>query len=204
MGGETLRERKKSQTRALLVTTALELFNERGFDAVTIDEIAERAQVSPRTFFRYFGSKEAVLFADQDEILELMRAAITERPADEPPLRALQEALVVVTEHYAENRAQHLQRARLAETGAAIASYQRAVLQPRWEEMLAGAVAERLGVSVDQDVRPRLLSGVAIAVMSSAGGAWLASDGRRDPAVLLRQAFEALADVVMDVAEEPD
>lgn len=189
---ESLRERKKSETRERLVQAALELFTEHGFDAVTIDQIAALAETSPRTFFRYFGSKEAVLFADQDELLEVMRHAITSRPADEPPLVALREALIVASEHHAQHRAQHLQRARLAESGAAVAAYQRAVLQPLWEEMLAEAIAERLDVDVDDDLRPRLLSGVAIAVMSAIGGVWVARDGQGDIPTMFRQAFTSL------------
>lgn len=189
---ESLRERKKSKTRDLLVQAALALFTEHGFDAVTIDQIAHLAETSPRTFFRYFGSKEAVLFADQDELLEVMRDAITSRPAEEPPLVALREALIVASEHDAQHRAQHLQRARLAETGAAVVTYQRAVLQPLWEEMLAEAIADRLEVHVDEDMRPRLLSGVAIAVMSAIGGVWMARNGEGDIPTMFRQAFASL------------
>ncbi len=60
----TLRQRHADRTRAAIVSAALELFRERSFHGTTIDEIAERADVGPRTFFRYFPTKEAVLFAD--------------------------------------------------------------------------------------------------------------------------------------------
>ena len=192
----SLRDRKKHQTRTALVEAARALFAQRGFDGVTVDEIAASADVSPRTFFRYFGSKEAVLYGDQDEMLDLLREALASRPSDEPPLDALRTALIVITEHYAEHREDHLIRARLARTGAAVAAYQRTVLQPRWEDVLAEAIAERLGVDESVDPRPRLLAGVAIAVMTAAGTLWLASNGESDLITLLDEASEALREAV--------
>ena len=177
---------------------ALDLFEAHGFDRVTVDDIAAGANVSPRTFFRYFGSKEAVLFADQEHLLSVMREAISSRPPDEHPLLALRGALIVATEHTAQHRDDHLRRARLARDGAAITTYQRAVLQPAWEEMLAESLAQRLGTDPLVDPRPRLFAGVAIAVMSAAGVMWLASDGEDDVVLVLHAAFDALDRAVLE------
>ena len=194
-----LRERKKLQSRALLATTALDLFTEFGFDTVTVDQIAERAELSPRTFFRYFGSKEAVLYADQEEMLELLRVSISSRPAEEPPLLALRLALVSLTDHYATNRDQYLQRARLAKAGASLGVYQRTVLIPAWESALAEALADRLGADLELDLRPRLFAGVAMAAMSSAGAVWLAEGGSSDVSELLHRAFDEFEQAVREV-----
>lgn len=192
----TLRERKKQEVRERLVDSALSLFGEHGFDAVTIDQIVAVADVSPRTFFRYFGSKEAVLFADQDEMLALVRAAIAGRPPAEPPLTALRNALAAIADHYASHREQHLRRARMAESGAAIATYQQAVLVPQWEDVLTDALAARIGLSADDDLRPRLLAGVGLAALSAVGRVWMGSGGVADIDSLLQQAFDALVDAV--------
>jgi AcrR family transcriptional regulator len=199
----SLRERKKSETRDALTSAALDLFELRGFDGVTVDDIAARANVSPRTFFRYFGSKEAVLYPDQDYLLSLMREAMTSRPADEHPLLVLRAALAAVTRHTADHREHDLRRARLAETGAAVASYQRSVLAPEWEDMFTETLADRLATDPTTDPRPRLFAGVAMAVMAAAGVAWRASNGRDDPVTLLDDAFGALDAGVLEALGGP-
>ena len=75
-----LRERKKQQTRETIVRVALELFAERGYDETTLAEIAEAADVSPRTIFSYFESKEDILFCEAPAQLEGIKEALKQRP----------------------------------------------------------------------------------------------------------------------------
>lgn len=88
----SLTERRMARTRRQLAEAAAQLFLDRGYAAVTVEDIVAAVEVSPRTFFRYFSSKEDVL----DEILmneaEAVTAALRERPEDEPILDALREA----------------------------------------------------------------------------------------------------------------
>lgn len=84
-----LRERKQQRARDAIVAAAYELFAERGFAQVTVTDIAARAEVGRTTFFRYFGDKQEVLFADEQSLLD----ALAEAPADAPAPPDLRAAL---------------------------------------------------------------------------------------------------------------
>jgi AcrR family transcriptional regulator len=83
------RDRKKNETRQALRDAAHRLFAEKGFSQTTIDDIAEAADVSRRTFFRYYDSKDDLLRSDVSDLLPVMLAALRARPADEPPFAAI-------------------------------------------------------------------------------------------------------------------
>src|SRR5437588_10343881 len=86
-----LRERKKQQTREKIAQVALQLFAERGYDQTTLAEIAEAADVSPRTIFAYFESKEDILFCDEPVMFERLRDTLEQRPAGATTIDALRE-----------------------------------------------------------------------------------------------------------------
>ncbi|MET8332664.1 TetR family transcriptional regulator [Streptosporangium canum] len=88
-----LRERKKQKTRLALVDAALDLFATQGYEATTVDQIAAAVEVSPRTFFRYFATKEDVALSLPLDGLETLLAELAARPAQEPPFTALGHAL---------------------------------------------------------------------------------------------------------------
>lgn len=91
---EGRRERKRRETRARIADVALSLFQEKGFSAVTIDEIAEASDISKPTFFNYFSAKEDVVLAWQDKFAVLLSEEIASRPEAEPMVKAIEEAMV--------------------------------------------------------------------------------------------------------------
>jgi len=86
-----LRERKKQQTRDAIARAALRLFAERGYDETTLAEIAEAADVAPRTIFAYFDSKEDILFSDESGYLGELKRMLDERPAGTTTVDALRQ-----------------------------------------------------------------------------------------------------------------
>ncbi len=88
-----LRERKKARTREAIIDAALDLFGRKGFDATTIEDIAAAADVSPRTFFRYFDSKVDLVMAHNEAHGDKIAPLIAARPASEGPLEALRQVM---------------------------------------------------------------------------------------------------------------
>ncbi|WP_460065125.1 TetR/AcrR family transcriptional regulator [Streptomyces sp. YKOK-I1] len=185
---QTLRERKKRRTRDALLRAAVELFVSRGYEHTTVDAIAEAVDVSPRTFFRYFAGKEEAALGLVELTVERFVQAVRERPAHEPPMEALRQAVldgwsslnevvesVVPVELY-------LRMYRVIEsTPVLLAAYLRRSTEV--EEALAGVIAEREGLDVDTDPRPRLAVAVFSGVMRVTERQWVtAAEGEFSPA----------------------
>jgi AcrR family transcriptional regulator len=195
----SLRERKKLATRRSIRRAALELIAERGFSHVTVEDIAAAADVSPRTFFNYFPSKEAVLFGADPGRAEELRTRLVH---DLPGHSVLEVLRVVLTER------SRLLAAELAELGgdparwaaqmkAAHADPQLRAAQAshmaRVESTFASALAERLGTDPDRDPYPLLLASAAIGVLRATMSFWAASGGAVPLDQLTDAAFRALA-----------
>src|SRR3954451_12021455 len=114
-GGEPLglRERKKRATRQALHGAALRLGAERGFDDVTIEDIAAAADVSPRTFFNYFGSKEDVIVNPDPDRVERLRANLAANTSDDGPLAVVEKAWIAQLAEVTDQREEWLLRLRL-------------------------------------------------------------------------------------------
>jgi AcrR family transcriptional regulator len=200
----SLRERKKLATRRLLRRAALELVAERGLANVTVEDIAEAADVSPRTFFNYFPSKEAVLFGgDPDRAAELRDGIVNAAPG-RPALDALRVVLAQDSQATADelrslgdDPAEWLRRMKVARTDphvrAAHAS-QMAML----ERAIAEGLAVRLGTSQETDPYPGILAAVAASTVRACLSFWAGSGGAMPLGQLIDQAFLALADGLPD------
>lgn len=164
-----LRERKKQRTRDALLHAALELFATRGYERTTVDGIVEAVDVSQRTFFRYFASKEEVVFATQEMVEARFLAELRQRPADEPPLEAMRQAAfrswdaLERSDPSSATVELHLRTFRMIESQPALlAAHMRRCLA--MEEEVASVIAGREGLDSDMDPRPR----VAVAAFSGA------------------------------------
>lgn len=186
------REQKKLATRRAIRHAALDLALAQGVDTLTVEAIAEAAQVSPRTFFNYFSCKEDALITNTAQIAEALRPLIEARPREEAPLHTLR---MVFTEHdplalTGANRERSLARQKLVQENPALLSRQ-LTQHALMEVGLAEQLAERFGVERDRDLRPDLLAGIAGTAVRIAVRHWCA--GAPEPLVeLIDSAFEHL------------
>ena len=153
-----LRERKKQRTRDALIRVALELFTTQGYERTTVDEIVDAVEVSQRTFFRYFASKEEVAFAVQHMVETLFVTALAQRPPAEGPFDALRHAVLSAWDHTGEAIVEvipvelYLRTFEMIEsTPALLAVHLRRSAET--EETIARIIAEREGLDVDEDPR---------------------------------------------------
>jgi AcrR family transcriptional regulator len=186
-----LRERRKRLTAAELEAAALRLFGERGFDAVTVDDIAAEADVSRRTFFRYFASKEDVLLADHHVQLARLREAMAARPSDEAILTALRNALLSITGDFEERRERVILRGRIMRETPSLQA-RSLVHQKAWEDAMQQMVADRLGVDPVLDLRPGVVAATALAAMRVAFNNWLNAGATGDLIALTAEALDLL------------
>ena len=186
----SLRERKKAKTRKVLADTATELFAEQGFDHTTVEEIADACDVSPRTFFRYFSSKEDVLFAAGDERLRQLLDAIASRPSDEWPLRSMREAALSLVPEYTSDRAQLITRKRIIAETQSLRS-RGLERQLGWEDAVTDALRHRISEAGPATIELRLVASVTTATLRAALHTWLEAEG--DLAALIDDAFDRLS-----------
>ena len=186
------RERKKRETRDALIEAALDLFTRQGVDRTTIEQIADRADVSERTFYRYFATKEDVLFADGLERQEQFAAALAARPANEPLLDGLRVAAQDLAASMIAHADHSIRRQQVIETSDALqARYLR--LTEEWAALVSEHAARRLGMRAD-DALPRLLGSCVIATVRTTRATWI-QDPSLDIATEVDRCFRALGNL---------
>jgi len=186
-----LRGRKRAQTHARIQSEALRLFIAHGFDATTLDDIALAADVSRRTLFHYFASKEEIVFSTKADFPDLIAEAVSRRPADEALLDMVENALLDIASRYQSPQVRDL--ARLVHDTPALRAGDQAKYE-KVERVLANALADRKGLPAT-DMACRVTAAAAIGILKMATEAWLMGDDA-GPDVFGKAAFAALRRVI--------
>jgi AcrR family transcriptional regulator len=173
-----LRERKKLQTREALEGAALDLFDRQGFERTTVEEIADACDVSPRTFFRYFANKEAVLFLDADEKRAELVARLMARPAGEPPLQSIRAGVSDTVAALELDRERVRMRSRIMAASPTLQNH-RIQIEQSWDDALLDALLARRTRSAGGPTRfeLRLVASTATAALRAALASWLDEGG---------------------------
>jgi AcrR family transcriptional regulator len=185
-----LRIRKKQKTRLAIYDAALELFAQQGFDATTVEQIVQRAEVSTATFFRYFPTKGDVVYNSGGFDIELLEQAIIGRPAGEDDLTAIRRAVV---DRWVP--ALDLERVARQVRAAAKSPMLRGMtteLSAQWQGVITSALQIRRG-GEGADPVCRITVFVAFAVISSASNSWMEEGFRTEFADEVDQEFDRLA-----------
>ncbi|HEX6499165.1 MAG TPA: TetR family transcriptional regulator [Micromonosporaceae bacterium] len=187
----TRRERKKLETRAALEEAALRLFAEQGYERTTVEDIADAADVAVRTFFRYFQSKQHVLYGDiAHDVTGRLRAALHARPADESPVQAVGAALDLMDSDDEEQQRQVLDRLRLLDQLPELAGTYQMIFRDI-EQVIAEAVAARTGLAT-RELYPQMLAAAAVGSIKSALCVFQATNAEQPLPELRRTAYAAL------------
>jgi AcrR family transcriptional regulator len=159
-----LRERKKLRTREQIVEEAMALFDERGFEHVTIADIAAAADIAPRTFFSYFPSKEDVVFHDFHVVFADLEQRMDERPAGGTTLDVLRAFVVDILDRMDHQDPVEQRRRRVIAASPALQQRDRDMVG-RFERLLAENLARDLGVPLDSP-RARVVAAASAAAMT--------------------------------------
>jgi AcrR family transcriptional regulator len=187
-----LRERKKVHVRTTIQREALRLFSEHGFDATTVEQIADAAGISTATFYRYFTSKEDSVVTDEYD--PIFVESFMERPSDEPMIEAVRAVMTGVVVHYSvRDRDLLVLRHELQRKTPALAA---AVFEEteRSQQMFAALMARHVRRPVD-DIDVRIACGALTGALHEVFAAWLgqgAKGGEKQLRELLNHAIDRI------------
>jgi AcrR family transcriptional regulator len=200
---EGLRERKKREARAAIAETATTLFSERGFDAVTVAEVAAAAGVSAKTVFNYFPVKEDLVLESRERLEEDLLRAVAERPAGTPAIAAVRKHTIAVARHLDMMPLERRQRFRCLLAGCPSIKARLRSLSLRTEERLAELLARGTGVAA-MEPEPQLAAAVLVTLSHLAYGVGPGGGGPEagldDTIGRIERAFDLIGEGLADYA----
>jgi AcrR family transcriptional regulator len=194
-----LADRRRDLVARDIGRTALALFDERGFDAVSVQDISDAVGMSARTFFRYFASKDDILLDYQRHLQERLYAALRARPAGEGGVTALRAAYIATSAVAPEDHDAVVARARVLAAAPALRARAQGE-QVSGSEEIARLLAERMGVDAATDQRPLVVAAAMSAAAVAAWDHWFSCGGAGDPS----EEIAAALDLVTQGAEKLD
>jgi AcrR family transcriptional regulator len=193
------RDRRTARTRQAILDAARELIDEHGYNHTTVDQIAERADVAPRTFFRHFASKEALLFAHFEEQRRQMIEMIDAQPTDLHPLQAVLGALADFCDVLEADHERYTWAFQVMDNNEL--HYEQSMLKAETADRISACLAQRLDVDpatsaplscggASADSRPHAWAFIALTLFGNAMKTAFGPNGTGKP----REAFESLID----------
>ena len=191
---ESIVARRARLVREEVSEIAMRLFMSRGFDAVSVDDIAAAANMSQRTFFRYFATKDEIVLQYERRLRRRLHDAVRLRPADEGPVTALKNAFLETSTAVPDQREQARKRGRVLNDAPMLQARVQVVLSEADAE-LAELLTARMSSMPRRlkESRARIIVVTIFAVAAYAWNEWVTSDDNKDPAAYIANAFDVLA-----------
>ena len=192
--------RPPSTTHADVARIALELFAAHGFEETTVDAIAAAAGIGRRTLFRYYASKNDIVWGEFETVLAALRRRLAETPPGEPVLTSVRGAIVAANRYPPEELATLRLRLRLIGTVPALQGHS-LLRYDEWRRIVSEYVAGRLGASPD-DLVPSLVGNATLGTTMAAFQWWVVH-GEGDPAAVVDRALAPLANGFAEAGLRP-
>jgi AcrR family transcriptional regulator len=191
---ESIVARRARLVREEVSEMAMRLFIEHGFGGVSVDEIAAAANMSQRTFFRYFATKDEIVLQYERRLRRRLHDAVRLRPADEGPVTALRNAFIETSTAPPDYRDHARKRGRVLIDAPMLQARVQMVLAEA-DADLADLLTQRMPAlaSRSRETRARIIVVTVVAVATYSWNEWVMSDSNKDPAVYLANAFDVLA-----------
>jgi AcrR family transcriptional regulator len=193
---------EKPPMRDALVAAAFQLFLERGYEQTTVDDIVALAGVGRRSFFRYFPSKEDVVFPDHERCLADMTAFLADGSDDGEPVARVCDAARLVLRMYAENPTFSVQRYRLTQRVPGLRAYELSVVW-RYERALAEYLRRRFAARRDGTLQADVIAAAVVAAHNNALRSWLRSDGQGEASATVDHALAYVQSAFGDAPAPP-
>jgi AcrR family transcriptional regulator len=187
----SLQERRRDYTVREISRVAMRLFSERGFDAVTVEDIAAEVGMSARTFFRYFASKDEVVLQYQRRLQGRLVAVFETHAANEAPITALRNAYVATSVVAPEDRNEIVLVGRFLMDSETLLARTRGA-QAAGNDQVVAVLAAKLGIDPDRDSLAETIASVMSAAASTAFHRWVATGGHGDPAEPVAASLDVL------------
>lgn len=181
--------RRPSTTRDHIADVAIDLFSRHGFDAVSVDDVARAAGIARRTVFRYYASKNAILWGDFDTHLAQLADLLADTPPEQPLPDALRAAVLAFNTFGGAETERHRERMRIILETAELQAYSM-TMYAGWRAVIADFVANRSGCA-PTDLGPQTIAWTMLGVALAAYGQWLA-----DESLTLTDALGAAFDII--------
>jgi AcrR family transcriptional regulator len=167
-----LRERKKLKTRDAIISKAMEMFDEKGYEHTRIEDIADAIDISPRTFFRYFPNKEKVVFFHHEAYVEKLKKSINKKTSkDSKPYDSVKRACIELAGEYMRSKDDHIRQLRIVQSSQSLVGYAE-ILDTDFEDLIRNKLLDNAAGNPEKERHARIMTHVVMGIIRGTFEEW--------------------------------